>query len=82
MASGPGQEFDFRLTMKRNGMYPQGGAGVNFDVNRGKVWIFLDEEPRQALCIEAPRLRQLIARYDEALAESGLPPVTEDGYGR
>jgi hypothetical protein len=33
-------------------------------------------------CFEAPRLRALVADYDEQLDASGLAPATEDGYWR
>lgn len=66
------------LLLKKNGMYTD--AEVSFDLQRGKLWItFADGD---ALCVEAPRMRRMMLRYDEALAESGLVPFTEDGYER
>ena len=75
------REYDMRLTLKRNGLYPD-ECGVNFDVERGKVWICIEDEPRQAICIETPRLRRMLELDDAELAASGLPPMTEHGYGR
>lgn len=74
-------EYDMHLTLKRNGLYPK-NCGVNFEIERGKVFIFIEDEPRQSICIEAPRLRRIMERYEELLAESGLPGMTDDGYGR
>jgi hypothetical protein len=36
----------------------------------------------EALVVEAPRLRALLDDYERRLAESGLPRMIEDGYGR
>ena len=66
------------LLLKKNGLFQEGE--VSFDLNRGKFWLHLEDG--DTLCIEAPRLRAIVARYGEHLAESGLPPFTEDGYGR
>jgi hypothetical protein len=71
-------DYDYSLTFKRDRIYET--AMVNFDVDRGKVWLLT--ERGEAFAIEAPRLRLMLRRYDEQLAASGLPPVTEDGYGR
>jgi hypothetical protein len=71
-------ESDARLLLKKDGTYHD--AHVQFDLDRGKFWIYLEDG--DVLCIEAPRLRLIVARYDEQLAASGLAPTTEDGYGR
>lgn len=69
---------DAHLLLKKNGMYQD--ASVGFDLNRGKLWIHLED--RNVLCIEAPRLRLFVKKYNEKLRQSGLPSFTEDGYGR
>ena len=69
---------DAHLFLKKDGMYQD--ATVGFDLNRGKFWIYLGDG--EVLCIEAPRLRSVVAQYDEKLQQSGLPSFTEDGYGR
>jgi hypothetical protein len=76
--TGPRASFDASLLLKRNGRYER--ADVAFDRRRGNVWLRL--QSRDVLCVEAPRLRRLMGAHDGALAESGLPPVTEDGDGR
>jgi hypothetical protein len=72
------KDHDARILLKRNGRYEH--AGVNFDAERGKVWLFL--ENGDALCVEAPRLRSMVEKYQRQLQESGLPPRTDDGYPR
>lgn len=69
---------DATLLLKKNGLYHD--AAVSFDLNRGKLWLHLDDG--DTLCIEAPRLRSLVCRYDQQLAASGLPAITDDGYAR
>ena len=69
---------DAHLLLKKNGTYQD--ATVGFDLHRGKFWIYLEDG--DVLCIEAPRLRLLVKKYNEKLQRSGLPPFTEDGYGR
>ena len=66
------------LLLKKNGLYQQ--VEVLFDLRRGKFWLHLEDG--DSLCIEAPRLRRIVERYDQHLADSGLAPFTEDGYGR
>jgi hypothetical protein len=74
---------DATLLVKRDGLYES--ASVTFDMDRGKVWIHLSGEDTgltaETLCVEAPRLRALLAAYELALGASGLPPITEDGRG-
>jgi hypothetical protein len=64
--------------LKKDGTYQD--ATVGFDLNRGKFSIYLEDS--DVFCIEAPRLRRLVAQYDEKLQQSGLPAFTVDGYGR
>jgi hypothetical protein len=77
-------EFDATLLLKRDGQYET--AGVNHDVERGKIWIHLPGDktglPAETLSIESPRLRELLADYEAQLANSGLARVTDDGYSR
>ena len=62
--------YDARVLLKRNGQYER--AGVNFDIERGKFWVFLDNG--DALCIEAVRLCAIVAEYERRRDDSGLPP--------
>ncbi len=72
------EEYDARVRLKRNGMYED--AGINFDVERGKFWLFLASG--DSVCIEAPELRGITEQYAYRLRESGLPSFTEDGHRR
>lgn len=66
------------LLLKKNGTYQQ--ARISFDLRRGKLWVTLEDG--DTLCIEAPRVRRMMRRYDEELEASGFEAFTEDGYGR
>ena len=72
----PTDEPILKLVLKNDGEYAE--APVGFDLDRGKVWIYVADE---VICVEAPRLRALVAAYDAQLAESGLAQAT-DGYLR
>jgi hypothetical protein len=73
-----GERAVSQLLLKKNGLYQD--VEVALDLERGKFWLHLDDG--ETLCIEAPRLRRIVERYDEHLAASGLPPLSEDAYGR